>query len=76
MMAFSTMILLKNDEKDWKSLLISMCKKCFLCLSVTSYLLYRVAGHPLAQDERSLHVFLQEEKIDHDRYVPGKVRNR
>jgi hypothetical protein len=34
-----------------------------------------VAGHPLAQNERSLHVFLQEEKIDHDKYVPGKVRN-
>ncbi|CAF0772819.1 unnamed protein product [Adineta steineri] len=35
----------------------------------------KVAGHPLAQNERSLHVFLQEEKIDYDKYVPGKVRN-
>jgi sorting nexin-3/12 len=35
----------------------------------------RVAGHPLAQNERSLHVFLQESIIDHDKYVPGKVRN-
>jgi len=35
----------------------------------------RVAGHPLAQNERSLHVFLQEEKIDRDNYVPGKVRH-
>jgi len=35
----------------------------------------KVAGHPLAQNERSLHVFLQEEKIDRDKYVPGKVRN-
>ncbi|UJR31528.1 hypothetical protein I4U23_019017 [Adineta vaga] len=35
----------------------------------------KIAGHPLAQNERSLHVFLQEEKIDHDKYVPGKVRN-
>lgn len=39
------------------------------------YFLSRVAGHPLAQNERSLHVFLQEEKIDYDKYVPGKVRN-
>jgi sorting nexin-3/12 len=36
---------------------------------------FRVAGHPLAQNERSLHVFLQEEKIDRDKYVPGKVRS-
>jgi sorting nexin-3/12 len=35
----------------------------------------RVAGHPLAQNERSLHVFLQDPAIDHDKYVPGKVRN-
>ncbi|UJR37411.1 hypothetical protein I4U23_030115 [Adineta vaga] len=33
----------------------------------------KVAGHPLAQNERSLHVFLQEVTIDHDKYVPGKM---
>ncbi|CAF1398306.1 unnamed protein product [Adineta steineri] len=33
----------------------------------------KVAGHPLAQNERSLHVFLQEPAIDHDKYVPGKM---
>jgi sorting nexin-3/12 len=38
-------------------------------------IIYRVAGHPLAQNERSLHVFLQEPTIDHDKYIPGKVRN-
>ncbi|CAF1987701.1 unnamed protein product [Rotaria magnacalcarata] len=33
----------------------------------------KVAGHPLAQNERSLHVFLQDAAIDHDKYVPGKM---
>ena len=33
----------------------------------------RIAGHPLAQNERCLHMFLQEETIDRN-YVPGKVR--
>uniref|UniRef100_H3DLJ4 Sorting nexin 12 n=1 Tax=Tetraodon nigroviridis TaxID=99883 RepID=H3DLJ4_TETNG len=34
----------------------------------------RIAGHPLAQNERCLHMFLQEEAIDRD-YIPGKVRH-
>jgi len=34
----------------------------------------RVAGHPLAQNERCLHIFLQEPIIDKN-YVPGKIRN-
>ena len=34
---------------------------------------YRVAGHPLAQNERCLHMFLLEPVIDKN-YVPGKVR--
>jgi len=34
----------------------------------------RVAGHPLAQNERCLHMFLQEPTIDKN-YVPGKIRN-
>ncbi|GCB72386.1 hypothetical protein scyTo_0006280, partial [Scyliorhinus torazame] len=33
----------------------------------------KIAGHPLAQNERCLHMFLQEESIDRN-YVPGKVR--
>ncbi|XP_042335303.1 sorting nexin-12 [Sceloporus undulatus] len=33
----------------------------------------KIAGHPLAQNERCLHMFLQEEIIDRN-YVPGKVR--
>ncbi|XP_029703800.1 sorting nexin-12 isoform X1 [Takifugu rubripes] len=32
----------------------------------------RIAGHPLAQNERCLHMFLQEETIDRD-YIPGKA---
>ncbi|KAJ6633633.1 Sorting nexin-12 [Pseudolycoriella hygida] len=32
----------------------------------------KIAGHPLAQNERSLHMFLQEPTIDRS-YVPGKI---
>ncbi len=69
------MILLRLDVKDLKNSLISMAKEYLLFLFVKYYLLCRVAGHPLAQNERSLHVFLQEEKIDRDKYIPGKVRS-
>ncbi|KAM9577199.1 sorting nexin-12 isoform 1-T1 [Trichechus inunguis] len=34
----------------------------------------KIAGHPLAQNERCLHMFLQEEAIDRN-YVPGKQMN-
>ncbi|XP_030370070.1 sorting nexin-12 [Scaptodrosophila lebanonensis] len=34
----------------------------------------KIAGHPLAQNERCLHMFLQESGIDKN-YVPGKIRN-
>ncbi|KAG1670244.1 Sorting nexin-12 [Nymphon striatum] len=34
----------------------------------------KVSGHPLAQNERCLHMFLQEPVIDKN-YVPGKIRN-
>lgn len=34
----------------------------------------KVAGHPLAQNERCLHMFLQDPSIDRE-YVPGKIRN-
>eukprot|EP00041_Stephanoeca_diplocostata_P021973 m.520662 g.520662 ORF g.520662 m.520662 type:complete len:155 (+) comp21953_c0_seq8:174-638(+) len=32
----------------------------------------RVAGHPLAQKEKCLHMFLQDQEIDKN-YTPGKV---
>ncbi|XP_029352263.1 sorting nexin-3 isoform X2 [Echeneis naucrates] len=35
--------------------------------------LNKVAGHPLAQNERCLHMFLQEESVDKN-YTPSKVR--
>jgi len=34
----------------------------------------RIAGHPLAQNERCVHMFLQEPIIDKN-YAPGKIRN-
>jgi sorting nexin-3/12 len=34
----------------------------------------KVAGHPLAQNEKCLHMFLQEPIIDKN-YTPGKIRN-
>lgn len=34
----------------------------------------KVAGHPLAQNERCLHMFLQEPIMDKS-YQPGKIRN-
>uniref|UniRef100_UPI003AAEB19A sorting nexin-3 isoform X2 n=1 Tax=Centroberyx gerrardi TaxID=166262 RepID=UPI003AAEB19A len=35
--------------------------------------LNKVAGHPLAQNERCLHMFLQDESVDKS-YTPSKVR--
>ena len=34
----------------------------------------RVACHPLAQNEKCLHMFLLDQVIDKN-YTPGKVRN-
>ncbi|XP_028415313.1 sorting nexin-3-like [Dendronephthya gigantea] len=34
----------------------------------------RIAGHPLAQNEKCLHMFLQDPSIDKS-YTPGKVRH-
>ncbi|XP_013774425.1 sorting nexin-3-like [Limulus polyphemus] len=34
----------------------------------------KVAGHPLAQNERCLHMFLQEQELDKT-YIPGKIRS-
>ncbi|XP_053503253.1 sorting nexin-3 [Ictalurus furcatus] len=36
--------------------------------------LNKVAGHPLAQNERCLHMFLQDESVDKN-YTPSKVRH-
>ena len=50
--------------------------KCFVlfCVRRHPYFTFcRVAGHPLAQNERCLHMFLLEPVIDKN-YVPGKVR--
>ena len=32
-----------------------------------------VAGHPLVQNEKCLHSFLQEKNLDKEGYVPGKI---
>ena len=37
--------------------------------------LCRVSGHPLAQNEIALHMFLQEPAIN-KAYTPGKVRGK
>ena len=44
---------------------------CFVFVFVC--LFFRVSGHPLAQNERCLHMFLTDPIIDKN-YVPGKVR--
>ena len=36
----------------------------------------KVAGHPLVQGERCLHMFLTEAELDKANYVPGKVANQ
>lgn len=50
--------------------------KCLYILFTNNnvYICFRIAGHPLAQNERCLHIFLQEPVIDKS-YVPGKIRN-
>jgi sorting nexin-3/12 len=35
----------------------------------------KIAAHPLAQNERALHVFLLEPEIDLTKYVRGKVKH-
>lgn len=60
--------------------LFSLIAYC-LCKNKNVYFFYnfsffffcRVAGHPLAQNEKCLHMFLQETNIDKN-YVPGKIR--
>ena len=46
----------------------------FLIIISLPAMFFRVAGHPLAQNEKCLHMFLQEPSIDKT-YTPGKVRN-
>lgn len=61
----------------WSSLLNSslcICLKYLFCLLKVFFFFFRVAGHPLAQNERCLHMFLQDQNIDKN-YVPGKIRN-
>lgn len=50
----------------------TFCINCLL-YNLVFVFLFRIAGHPLAQNERCLHMFLQEESIDRN-YIPGKVR--
>ena len=33
-----------------------------------------LAGHPLVQNEKALHLFLQEKELNKSDYVPGKIR--
>ena len=35
----------------------------------------KLAGHPLAQNEKVLHMFLQEQTLDKD-YVPGRISHK
>lgn len=62
----------------------SMCRnldlRCYLSSVVLGFspltcvhVCFRVAGHPLAQNERCLHMFLQDESVDKN-YTPSKVR--
>lgn len=46
----------------------------FFIIKKCMWFFFRVAGHPLAQNERCLHMFLQDPNIDKN-YVPGKIRN-
>lgn len=55
---------------------LSLCMNILFEISLLKHKIFffRVAGHPLAQNERCLHMFLQEQNIDKN-YVPGKIRN-
>merc|ERR1719295_121345 len=33
-----------------------------------------LAGHPLVQNEKALHLFLQEKELNKSDYIPGKIR--
>ena len=75
MTGFSRRILSRIDAQGWRGLLTSQLHiKVFFSFHFISLSLVRIAGHPLAQNERCLHMFLQEANIDRN-YVPGKIRN-
>lgn len=81
-------ILIANSEVKVGS--VSKCRatgywyKTLICRIAASRLIWfilmlvfflsRVAGHPLAQNERCLHMFLQDEVIDKN-YTPSKIRH-
>ncbi|KAJ0183099.1 hypothetical protein K1T71_001075 [Dendrolimus kikuchii] len=63
---------LRNElERDSKVYVSGKLLRKQICLEV---FINKIAGHPLAQNERCLHMFLQEPTIDKN-YVPGKIRN-
>lgn len=47
---------------------------CWLVCFLIWFVWCRVSGHPLAQNEKCLHMFLQDANIDKN-YVPGKVKS-
>lgn len=57
-----------------KKFYVFMYLEYLFCLLKNGISFFRVAGHPLAQNERCLHMFLQDQNIDKN-YVPGKIRN-
>ena len=73
-MEFLMMNSSKIDEKHWKNLLTSKINGFLMPIS-SPFFDTRIAGHPLAQNERSLHVFLQEPTINLNSYIPGKIRS-
>lgn len=52
---------------------LRMLSVLYISVAGVVHVTYRIAGHPLAQNERCVHMFLLEPLINKD-YVPGKVR--
>ena len=65
--AVSRLLPFRNDDGIFDSAFIEDRRKGL------EIFVNKVAGHPLAQNEKSLHIFLQEATIDRN-YTPGKVR--
>jgi hypothetical protein len=61
--------LLRSADEAWRSSSTSLS----LALGPSVVTFGRVSGHPLAQNELALHMFLQEPSINKN-YTPGKVR--
>ncbi|KAI6241348.1 Phox-like proteinous domain-containing protein [Aphelenchoides fujianensis] len=66
--ALKRMLPFRNDDGIFEEAFIEDRRKGL------EQFLNKVAGHPLAQNEKSLHIFLQSNEIDKS-YVPGRVRN-